>query len=50
MSAKTELSPLESRLLRDVAQRAGAPLGHVALAYGLRFDEETDTLYRQAQD
>lgn len=44
------LTTLEHRLLYDVAQLKGQPLGRIAVLYGVRLDEATGTLYRRAQD
>lgn len=44
------LSDLEHRLIYDVAQLKGEPVGRVAVRYGAWFDIETDRLYCHVQD
>lgn len=44
------LTTLEHRLIYDIAQLKGQPVGRIALLYGVQFDEATGRLYRRAQD
>lgn len=44
------LTTLEHRLIYDIAQLKGQPVGVIAVLYGVQFDEATGRLYRRDQE